>query len=756
MAHWEEAMHTVSTSRFALVSVLCLALLLMLPRPAAAGEYSVAACQADSLSFSTRAFVDFATRGMSIKRACNPEGPGLRGLITANVVRRQPVRRGAVSMVAIKAPLGTRFASFRWAGTARRRDCGYALQLYADAPDAKPIPIKNVRANRHCPREKRAQIAGYRARTFNVSGATRIVQRVICVGGGGSKSCSARARNFIRTYKAQVRIVDGVNPATAIVPDTPLAQGAWVSGIQSLDYTAGDNVGVRSAQALVAGRIVGTHQRTCAFAAPAGAYADVVPCPSGPGRIDIDTTRSVEGTQSLMVQTFDAAGNAGNSAAATARIDNTAPARVDTVLEGGEQWRNRNEFAVSWVNPPEGDRAPIAAAVSKLCPAGPGACIRGEAAGGDVSRLTVQVPAQGEWKLSVWRRDAAGNQSEQLASVPVTLRYDAEPPQLAFAPPSAADPTLVSVSVADNVSGVADGVVELSRQGSGTWQALNTEKGSDRLVARVDDASLPAGTYTVRARARDQAGNESSTTQRADGLPMTLTLPLRIASRMTAGIAHTKIVRRTVRRGGKRRRIRDRVTVLKPTATVSFGRRAEIRGRLTNRDGQGVAGASIQVYSRSLASAEQLVGIAQTDGQGRFTYRAVGTMSRTLRFAYGGSPLILPAQRQVKLRVPATSSLRVSRRRVLNGQAVTFSGTVKSRPLPTGGKLVELQVRLSGRWQTFRTRRTDGTGRWSLQYRFKRTRGVQRYRFRLGLPREADYPFAAGASRSLVVRVRGQ
>jgi hypothetical protein len=33
----------------------------------------------------------------------------------------------------------------------RRRDCRFALQLYADAPDTKPIVIKNVRANQHCP-----------------------------------------------------------------------------------------------------------------------------------------------------------------------------------------------------------------------------------------------------------------------------------------------------------------------------------------------------------------------------------------------------------------------------------------------------------------------------------------------------------------------------------------------------------------------------------------------------------------------------
>jgi hypothetical protein len=117
--------------------------------------------------------------------------------------------------------------------------------------------------------------------------------------------------------------------------------------------------------------------------------------------------------------------------------------------------------------------------------------------------------------------------------------------------------------------------------------------------------------------------------------------------------------------------------------------------------------------------------------------------------------LIVPAQSEVRLQVPAVSSLNVSHRRVLNGQAVRFSGRLRTLPVPVGGKLIELEVFLSGRWQTFRTARTDGSGRWAVPYRFARTRGVQRYRFRVELPHEAGYPFTDGASSSLTVRVRG-
>ena len=57
------------------------------PSSAGANEFTINACQADRGEFSTQAFEDFANRGMMWKRACDPEGPGLRGLVTANVVR---------------------------------------------------------------------------------------------------------------------------------------------------------------------------------------------------------------------------------------------------------------------------------------------------------------------------------------------------------------------------------------------------------------------------------------------------------------------------------------------------------------------------------------------------------------------------------------------------------------------------------------------------------------------------------------------
>ena len=232
---------------------------------------------------------------------------------------------------------------------------------------------------------------------------------------------------------------------------------------------------------------------------------------------------------------------------------------------------------------------------------------------------------------------------------------------------------------------------------------------------------------------------------------MSLALPLRIESRLHVGFQRV----RTVRERRNRQSVRRHITVLKPRARVVSGGHARIVGRLLNRDGQGIAGAEVRVMSGSVASPEQLAAAIQTDGNGRFRYRAAGSTSRTLRFVYAGSPLVLPADRAIEMSVPARTSLRVNRRRVLNGQAVAFSGRLTTRPAPGGGKLVELQARLTNRWQTFRTTRTDAGGRWTIPYRFKRTRGVQEFRFRARLPREGNYPFARGGSRVVAVRVRG-
>jgi hypothetical protein len=188
---------------------------------------------------------------------------------------------------------------------------------------------------------------------------------------------------------------------------------------------------------------------------------------------------------------------------------------------------------------------------------------------------------------------------------------------------------------------------------------------------------------------------------------------------------------------------------------VPYGEHLTIRGRLTNRDGQPLPGLAVQVLGPGVGG-EQLLATLTTDGQGAFSYRAAGSASRTLRFVFAGSPLVLPAQARVALTVPAAGTFNPSRHRLPNGGRLVFRGRVASVPLPSIGKLVEVQVEQpTGEWTTFRTVRTDVRGRWALPYRFRRVACHTRYRLRASIPAEAGYPFAAGRTRARSVLVWG-
>jgi hypothetical protein len=509
-----------------------------------------------------------------------------------------------------------------------------------------------------------------------------------------------------------------------------------VRGTQQVNYAALDNVGVRLARPVFGGIARGDTLRPCNYALP-------VPCTNGVGSLRVTTHDLTEGTQGLVVQAQDAASNWGTSRAVTVRVDNTAPGAVPVTVDGGEGWRNRNDFDLTWSNPPEPDRAPISSASYRVCGVG-ATCFADRRVGAGVDRIDgLVLPAPGDWHLRLWREDAAGNQEPTNASVPVALRYDPNPPELGFEALDPSDPTRISVRVSDALSGLASGQIEISREGSGVWQVLSTRQEGDRLVARVDDARLTPGAYQLRATARDRATNQNTTSQRADGTPMVLTLPLRLPTQVEAGFVTKKRGRPHRTRSTTRIRIR-------------LGGEVKLSGRLLTSKRQPIAGADVVILERHLGSPESTLANLRTDNQGRWVYLFRARSSAILRLMHPGTATTLPSQDEVRLQVPAGSTISVRPRRLFNGQAVKFQGRLQSRPVPTAGKLVELQVVLSGRWQTFRTVRSDARGWWTARYRFRRSCGLTQYRFRARLPSESAYPFEAGRTRPVVVRVRGR
>ena len=149
------------------------------------------------------------------------------------------------------------------------------------------------------------------------------------------------------------------------------------------------------------------------------------------------------------------------------------------------------------------------------------------------------------------------------------------------------------------------------------------------------------------------------------------------------------------------------------------------------------------------------VGLATTGTDGKFRYVVKATRNREIVFRYGGSRRIGSAATDFTLLVPADTTIRPDRHRLLNGQQVLFSGRVITRPLPLNGKLIEMQAHFRGRWRTFSTVRASRGGRWRFPYRFGGTIGQVTYRFRARLPGEGGYPFIGGSSRVVKVVVLG-
>jgi hypothetical protein len=766
-------MPTTTLRITSLAVVACgLAWLLAAATPAAAGTYTVSACTAAKRFGQpppTGAFADLsalpnvATGGMYMRRACADWDGKPFGMVAGNVVRSGRVGRGHQAGFVMDAPPGASFVGLNWSGKVLRRDCRYSASVYAlDAggssvrvqwPDGRVRgAIRNFPANRNCARKdpqtsylQLAQVgAKARPQPFGLLGpATRIVERTVCVGGARKRFCSARGINRIHTWWAEATVADGSAPSVAIVQDNPFTQGAWVSaGTYGVGYTVSDNVGVKAAQV---GGFVHDRGSSCD-------YSRTIPCNNDPGRVEVKT--SPEGSQPLVVRAIDAADNAGDSQPVTVRIDRTAPAAPAVLVEGGEQWRSQNTFAFAWQNPDEGDRAPITAAHWRLCRSGTNSCTTGSQSATGISRLAdLRVPEPGEWQVRVVREDAAGNRNEDYASQPVTLRWDPEAPQLAFEPAPGDDPTRVSVAVTERISGIASGQIELSAAGSNTWQGLSTKLEGNRLVARIDDAALPAGPYLLRSQALDLAGNVG-----VAAAAQPITLPLRIQSAMQAGVVKTRIVREKVKgKKGRRGSRRRTVTELRPEARVGWGEHATIAGRLVNRDGQPLPGQEVRVLGPGV-DGEELLAVLRTDAQGGFRYEAAGSASRTLRLVHPGTALTLPAQDEVRLLVPGATTLQARPRRILNGQTVRFRGQVRSVPIPAAGKIVELQVYQGKKegWTTFRTIRTDAAGRWRQPYTFSHTTCLDRWRIRAKVPKEVGYPFEDGASRPVRITVKGR
>jgi hypothetical protein len=358
--------------------------------------------------------------------------------------------------------------------------------------------------------------------------------------------------------------------------------------------------------------------------------------------------------------------------------------------------------------------------------------------------LRVTAPRPGDWAADVWLTDSVGNSWALNDNDDAHVRYDNRAPQVSISPIDPTDPGNLSARASDDLSGVADGDVQLAPHGTNAWRSVPTTVGRGAIAAQVDDTALPRGTYDERVVATDAAGNVGLAVSEAS-----VAVPFRFESRLRAGFAIVRHVRR-----GHRRVARVRLVAKK---LVRLHRRAQIRGSLTTKEGQPLANARLVVSATRAATGAQpeVVDAVTTDKNGKFTYTTVARESRRLTFTYGGTALRQPARAELDQVVPAASSIHVSRRSILNGDTVIFRGRLKGGQVPPGGKLVALEAWVRGVWQPIANVRTTPSGAWRASHTFATVAGRARFRFRVAIPHDALYPFAPGASRPVSVVVQG-
>jgi hypothetical protein len=503
---------------------------------------------------------------------------------------------------------------------------------------------------------------------------------------------------------------------------------------------AGDNVGIAALELLLDDERLAGGTRGCYDAAT---NRSPTPC-AGEAALHttIDASRLADGKHELRVHTTDVAGNVADRSMRLL-IDRHAPGLPQSARTiASEAWRSQNVFAAAWTNPPALDGGPIARSIFLICPASDEArdrsgCVHGERAGEDISTIDdLAVPGDGVWQLRLSVADAAGNVDDENMVTAGELRLDTRRPSAVLIPPDARDPTRLMVDARDLTSGVGHVEVEARRRGDATWHVLDVTREGDAFTAVADDDVLPAGTYDFRARAIDLAGNEVTTTTLSDGSPLTLRLPAREGSRMTAGAR------------GRGSRFVSRLS-------PKFGQRLVLAGSLLDAAGKPRAGAPIEVLERvgDRSDSWQAVSKLHTSSRGTFVTRPTTGPARVLRFRYAGSATTRSVSADVELRVRAGVTLVASRSSVRNGASVKFRGRLLGGPLPSKGKLVLLQARTSRGWRTFATARAGARGKWAYRYRFTDTSTTARYAFRVVVPEEASYPYERGTSSIAYVHV---
>ncbi len=380
------------------------------------------------------------------------------------------------------------------------------------------------------------------------------------------------------------------------------ANGAFVRGAVALSATASDNVGVAGVQFLANG-------------APLLAEDT-----SSPYSITVATTAADNGTYTLTARARDAAGNITTSAPITVTVDNTAPSSVSLTAPA-------NGATVS------GNVALSANASDNVGVAGVQFLMNGN----PIPNLTEDTTApysvtwntttvtNGTYTLTARARDAAGNTTTSAART-VTVNNvaptDTVPPTAALTAPANGATVSGNVALSANASDNV-GVAGVQFLMNGNPIPNLTEDTTAPYSVTWNTTTVTNGTYTLTARARDAAGNTTTSAARTVTVsnPVDTTTSIFFESSPRIGEAAGTVMVSIVRTGDLTRQSTIEYGITPDTATAGVDYVGG-NGTITMSPGQDRAVIPVQIINDTLPEPTEtfVVSIINVDSGSKILY----------------------------------------------------------------------------------------------------------------------------------------
>ncbi|MBW8866095.1 MAG: DUF4082 domain-containing protein, partial [Acidobacteria bacterium] len=273
---------------------------------------------------------------------------------------------------------------------------------------------------------------------------------------------------------------DTIAPTVAV---TAPAAGSTVSATVTVSANASDNVGVVGVQVKLDGANLG---------------AEVT---AAPYNVSWNTTTSANGSHSLTAVARDAAGNTTTSGAVTVTVNNVdaTPPTVAITAPGNGATVAGSSVAVSAT---ASDNIAVVGVQFRLDGVNLGA--EDTASPYSISWNT-GTAANGVHSLTAIARDGAGNTA--TSAVTVTVNNDLLAPTVAMTAPADGSTATGSVTVSANAS---DNVAVVGVQFLVDGTAAGAEVTTAPYQMAWNSASVANGSHTLSARARDAAGNQTT------------------------------------------------------------------------------------------------------------------------------------------------------------------------------------------------------------------------------------------------------